>query len=294
MMLKFFLPIIALSAAFTFAQRPFEPVKKARAGLNLLQNGNFQDPSDPFRLWVTNFPRNKFYANNWKYLSIVNDPAGRRGKVLRLDGIDPVVLVNWGVKIYTQPVRYDPSKKYKISLWAKSVGTKYKTNPCCRVYPVGYGWKPRAKKSNNPDYYDLRELCRFQPIYFVPSQKTGPICKLTTTWSCGQTVIPDKNRSKMQESYRERCQWLLLHINFLDATMGPDQTKLGKGNIDFCSPGYMYVSDVKIEECGPVDKVKIEAGSQTKGFGHGKRWNEESKQLKSKTSSPTEKKSSKK
>lgn len=277
---------IVFAASFSWAQQPFTPVKKIRKGVNLLQNGNFRDIADPFRLWVTNFPRNSFYANNWKYLAIVDDPDGQRGKVLRMDGTDPVVLVNWGVKIYTQPIRYDPAKKYKISLWAKSIGTKYKTNPFCRVYPVGYGWKPRAKKSNNPDYYDLRELCRFQPIYFVPSQKTGPVCWLRKTWSYGERIIPTEGRSQMQESYRENCKWLLLHINFLDATMGSDQRKLGKGKIDFCSPGYMYVSDVRIEECGFVDKVKIDAGSQTKGFGHGKRWNEESKQLKNRRLTP--------
>lgn len=226
---------------------------------NLVKNGHFDDATDPLNYWIYTFDHNKHYMKNHEYVSVVEDKASMRPHVLRLDATDHNVCINQGVMIYTAPVRYDPKKKYKISLSARSIGTKGGPGPKSRIYPICYRWHPKAIKSNNPQFLDLREEARLQPIYFNNAE-TGEFSFVPTQWKRVERAIPSPDRSELQQQSLERCDWLMLKILALDAT-----------GVDKCNTGYLYIDDVKIEELGPADEVKIKAGAATKGF-DGKAW----------------------
>jgi len=190
---------------------------------------------------------------------VVEDKASMRPHVLRLDATVHTVCINQGVQVYTAPIRFDPKKKYMISLSARSIGTTGGPGPKCRIYPIGYRWHPRAVKSNNPSFADLREAVRFQVIYFNNAD-TGEFSHVPKQWKRVESVIPTFGRSELQQSHLENCEWLMLKILALDAT-----------GVDKCNTGYLYVDDVKIVEIGLADEVKISAGAATKGF-DGKSW----------------------
>lgn len=226
---------------------------------NLALNGHFDDKTDPLNHWIYVFDNNKHYLKNHNYVSVVEDKASMRPHVLRLDATDHNVCINQGVQIYTAPIRYDPKKRYKISLSARSIGTKGGPGPKCRIYPIAYRWHPKAVKSNNPEFLDLREGYRFQVIYFNNAE-TGEFSNVPTQWKRVERVIPTPGRSELGQGFLENCDWLMLKILALDAT-----------GVDKCNTGYLYVDDVKVEEIGVADEIKINAGAATKGF-DGKTW----------------------
>ncbi len=123
-----------------------------------------------------------------------------------------------------------------ISLSARSIGTTGGPGPKCRIYPIGYRWHPRAVKSNNPAFGDLREAVRFQVIYFNNAE-TGEFSHVPKQWKRVERVIPTFGRSELQQSHLENCEWLMLKILALDAT-----------GVDKCNTGYLYIDDVKIVE----------------------------------------------
>lgn len=247
--------LVAAFASVT-ASAQMRPHPARHEAPNLVRNGNFDDPADPLSHWIYAFDRNKHYLKNHTYVSAVKDPRSTRARVLKLDASDHNVCVNQGVMVYTAPVRYDPRKSYKISLSARSEGVRGGKGPSCRIYPIAYRWHPRAVKSDHPAFADLREDVRFQPIYFDGKTKTGPFSMVPPKWTRAATVIPDPNRTELQQHHLENCQWLMLKIVAMDAA----------------ADGYLYVSDVKIQEVGDANDVKVRAGSQTKSFTHGQTW----------------------
>lgn len=266
----FFLLLVSCSISTVYAQGRFSRMKKGEPP-NLLRNPDFSDPEDPLNHWFYIFDHNKHYMNNHKYVSVGPDKGSSRKRVLCLDATVQPICINQGVMIYTPPIRFNPRKKYKISLSAKSVphkdmfGSKVlgnaKVGPSCRIYPIGYRFHPRAQKSNDPDFLDLREELRFQPIYFDGKTETGAFSHVPKTWRHEERIIPDMNRSQTQQKHLERCQWLMLKILAMDAT-----------GVDRCNTGWLYIDDVSIQEIGDAEEVKIGAGSQTKGF-DGNSWN---------------------
>jgi len=253
---------LLLAISFCCCAAAQVPPKAAGTGKempNLVKNGHFDDPEDPLNHWIYTFDHKKHYMKNHEYVSVVEDKASMRPHVLRLDATDHNVCINQGVMVYTAPIRIDPKKKYKISLSARSIGAKGGPGPKCRIYPIGYRWHPRAIKSNNPSFNDLREAVRFQPIYFNNAE-TGEFSYVPSQWKRVERVIPSSGRSELQQSHLENCEWLMLKILALDAT-----------GVDKCNTGYLYVDDVKIEETGLAEEVKITSGAATKGF-DGKSW----------------------
>lgn len=245
---------IACAVPSVFAQQ------KPAAAANLVKNGLFDDPTDPLNHWIYVFDDNKHYMKNHTYVSVMKDTVSQRPHVLRLDVTDHNVCINQGVKVYTAPIRYDYRKKYKISLSARSIGTRGGPGPKCRIYAIAYRWHPKATKSNDPQYNDLREGYRFQVIYFNGA-KTGEFSNVPTQWKRVERIIPTPGRSELGQGFLENCHWLMLKIVALDAT-----------GVDKCNTGYLYVDDVKVEEIGWADEVKINPGAATKGF-DGKSWN---------------------
>jgi hypothetical protein len=257
---------IGFAAAFavlavTLADAQQKAVKKpGEENTNLIKNGHFDDAEDPLNHWIYVFDHNKHYMKNHTYVSAEADKASMREHVLKLDVSDSGVCINQGVQVYTEPIRFDPKKKYKISLSARSVGVKGGRGATSRVYAIGYRWHPKAVKSNNPSFADLREEVRFQPIYFNNAE-TGEMSNIPQQWKRAERVIPTPGRSELQQSHLENCEWLMLKIIALDG-----------GGV----PSYVYIDDVKIEEIGLADEVKITSGSATKGFSGSKNWNDSS------------------
>jgi len=251
--------ILALFMLALCSRFPVAVAQVAAPPLNLVKNGHFDDPEDPLNHWIYVFDHNKHYMKNHEYVSVVEDKASMRPHVLRLDASVHEVCINQGVMIYTAPIRFDPKKKYKISFSARSIGTKGGPGPKCRIYPIAYRWHPKAVKSNNPSFADLREAARLQPIYFDNSE-TGEFSNVPSQWKRVERVYPTPGRSELQQSHLENCEWLMLKILALDAT-----------GVDKCNTGYLFVDDVKIEEIGLADAVNIRSGAATKGF-DGKSW----------------------
>lgn len=238
-------------------------MRKGMEPPNLIKNGNFDDPQDPLNHWIYVFDHNKHYMKNHTYVSVVPDKVSTRKHVLQLDASIHEVCINQGVQVYTAPIRYNPNKSYKISLSARSIGVKGGPGPSCRIYPIAYRWHPKAVKSDTPAFLDLREDVRFQPIYFDNGgpNETGPFSHVQRQWTRAERVIPDPNRSQQQQHHLENCEWLMLKILAMDAI-----------GVDKCNNGYLYISDVKIQEIGDANEVKVKAGSQTKSFTHGQNW----------------------
>ena len=225
---------------------------------NILPNGRFIDnPDDPLEGWTYVFPDNVHYRENHNNLAVVrkedkpplaapNDPE----RWLRLDGRNK--RWTWelgGVQVYSPFIRYDPSKRYKITVRARSLHARLPHvntvggNPSCRIYPIAYIWHPKAQKSNAPQLSDLREQVRFQPMYFDGHSVTGEHSKLQEEWKAVSVVIPEETHSKEQERRREDCVWLSVKLIVMDA---------GEFNT-----GYMDIAEVKIEEAGPVNAAKL-------------------------------------
>lgn len=251
---------------------------------NILPNGRFLDnPDDPLEGWTYIFD-NTWYLENHKHVWVVskdkylfsatsdtpavmsfpNDPE----RWLRLDGRDK--KFTWetgGIQIYTPFIRYDPTKRYKITIRARSLhahlpGVDPKgSNPTSRIYPIIYGWHPKAQKSNTPQFADLREVARLQTIQFDGKSVTGADSKLQTTWKTVSTIIPTTGRSELQQRNLEKGVWMSVKFLVLDGAE--------------YNTGYLDIAEVKIEEAGPVDEVKLEAGAATKGA-DGKAWNSSS------------------
>ena len=242
---------------------------------NIMPNGRFLDnPNDPLEGWTYIFTDNSHYKENHKYVWVVSktnyifsvtkdtpdimkfpsDPE----RWLRLDGRDK----HWtwelgGIQIYSPIIRYDPKKSYKITVRARSLhawlpGVDSKgSNPTCRIYPIGYIWHPKAQPSNTPEISDLREEVRFQPLYFDGQAVTGEGSKLQTAWKTVSVTIPSHDRSELQERKRQNCIWLAVKFLVLDG---------GEFNT-----GYLDIAELKVEEAGPVNEVKITPGAGTKG-----------------------------
>lgn len=237
---------------------------------NLIPNGHFDDPKDPLNYWIYAFDHNSHYMDNYKAVSVVEDPASARKHVMRITCTDGGVLAAAGYQVYSPIMRYDPKKKYKISFSARSTLLKGGgKGPSCRIYPIAYRWHPKAVKSNNPTFNDLREEARLQPFYFG-GQETGPFSDVPNQWKRIERMIPTPGRSELQQTHLESCVFLMVKFMIID------------GDMKKC--GYLDIDDVKIEEAGLVDVVKIKAGSATKGF-DGKSWkgdaSQEQKKLKS-------------
>ncbi|MBO7654997.1 MAG: hypothetical protein J6U40_08745 [Kiritimatiellae bacterium] len=246
----------ALALAFSVCAQTMRSLKQEPP--NLLSNGDFEDEEDPLKGWTYVFDNNKHYLKNHQYVSVTADTDSSRPHVLKLDATDHDVCVNQGVQIYSPPVRFDPKKLYKVSLSARSTGPK------CRIYAIGYRWKPGAKKSNHPEFSDLREAVRFQPIYFN-NAKTGQFSFVPKQWKRAERLIPTHDRSELQQTHLENCEWLMLKILALDAT-----------GVDKCDEGILYVDDVKIQEIGNASEVAIrKGGANTKGFEGDKSWKQE-------------------
>lgn len=136
--MRFTLSSLLLIAAALFAA-------PAARGQSLIENGDFENPTDPFKGWVTDyaFSGNSFYVGNKAHLTVASE--GARKNVANFSDAG-----DGGVKLECRAFPIEPGFKYICNLDIK--GGAY------RVYFAGYQWAPGVHPHENPELGELRMI----------------------------------------------------------------------------------------------------------------------------------------
>jgi hypothetical protein len=126
--------VIALLATSALAATP----------VNLLVNGDFEDPKEPFKGWMVDYE----WTGNSAYMENKN-----RVTVLPRDGMKKNVLQimpNQGreAKVESDLIPYEYGARYRCTMDIKA-NVKNKYGPT-RVYFAGYRWKPGIRPHDTP------------------------------------------------------------------------------------------------------------------------------------------------
>ena len=169
----FFLPVIT----FVFAQdeEPADenaPVPQAAAGevavplpkgpqplkKNLLCNGSFENTNDVFKGWFYKYdlPGESWYFDNHKHVDVVKEYKGRKNVVRMWGDITKITDRGEGVQIDSEYIPYEKNGRYRMSLFACTTG------PDCRIYFIGYCWKPGVKRDHIPFRGEVRRVYKSQ------------------------------------------------------------------------------------------------------------------------------------
>lgn len=135
--MRFLLSSIFLIVVFLAA-----PAVRAQS---IIENGNFDHPTEPFKGWVTDyaFTGNKWYVGNKEHLSIVQE-TGRKN-VVQFGSVGDA-----GVKMECRAFPLEPGFKYVATLDIKGGGY--------RIYFAGYQWTPGVRPHDNPELGELRMI----------------------------------------------------------------------------------------------------------------------------------------
>ena len=111
----------------------------------LLENGNFDNPTDPLKGWVVDYEwtGNSNYVGNKKHVSIVTE--GARKNVVKFDSAGDA-----GVKMECRAFPIEPGFKYVCNLDIKGGGY--------RIYFAGYQWAPGVRPHDQPELGELRMI----------------------------------------------------------------------------------------------------------------------------------------
>ncbi len=136
--MRLLLPTLILIAAVLSA------VPSAHAQ-SLLENGNFDNPSDPLKGWNVDYAwtGNSNYVGNKEHVSIAKE--GARKNVVQFGSNGDA-----GVKMECRPFPIEPGFKYVCNLDLKGGGY--------RIYFAGYQWMPGVKPHENPELGELRMI----------------------------------------------------------------------------------------------------------------------------------------
>jgi len=133
-MLKRLVILSALIAAPAFAATP----------VNLLENGNFDDPQDPFKGWMVDYAwtGNSVYMGNKSRVSLL-PRDGMKKNVLQ-------IMPKQGSesKVESQLIPYEYGARYRCKMDIKA-NVKNKYGPT-RVYFAGYRWLPGIRPHETP------------------------------------------------------------------------------------------------------------------------------------------------
>ncbi len=165
-------------------------VATAQKTNNLIQNGSFDDPGDPFRGWTIDYKAlgNEF-THNSKRISFLPFEDGRTS-VMRVDNV-----MEGGTKAESSIIPFDISQKYRATLYVK--GGPY------RIYFAGYQWKPGVRPYDNPRPEDLRMVYRSKTA-------TGR----AKSWTLLSLDIPGVAASELSLKHMKKIRFLRLYILF--------------------------------------------------------------------------------
>jgi hypothetical protein len=135
--MRVFLPLVLL-ASLALQAAPPSPL-----GQSLIQNGTFDDPSDPLKGWVVDyaFTGNSHYVTNKSRISIASE--GERKNVVQFGANGDA-----GVKMECRSFPLEPGFRYTCTLDIKS--------GAYRLYFAGYQFTPGVRPHENPDLGELR------------------------------------------------------------------------------------------------------------------------------------------
>jgi hypothetical protein len=160
---------------------------------NLLENGDFENPTDPFKGWITDyaFSNNSFYIGNKDHLSV--GPDGGRQKVAIFTDAG-----QGGVKLECRPFVIEPGFKYICNLDIKGGGY--------RIYFAGYQWAPGVHPHDNPELGELRMI--YQSKATIGS---------SDSWKKETMELPGVNLSQAAIEHLKKIRYLTVYIWMLKA-----------------------------------------------------------------------------
>ena len=131
--MRFFLPSLLLIAT----------ALSARAQ-SLLENGNFDNPTDPLKGWVVDYAwtGNSYYVGNKSHVSIGTE--GTRKNIVNFSSAG-----DGGVKMESRAFPLEPGFKYVCTIDIKGA---------YRLYFAGYQWAPGVRPHDNPELGELRMI----------------------------------------------------------------------------------------------------------------------------------------
>ena len=112
---------------------------------SVIENGNFENPGDPFKGWITDyeFTGNSNYVGNKTHVSIATDGAHKN--VVKMDSPGDA-----GVKMECRAFPMEPGFRYTCTLDVKGGGY--------RIYFAGYRFAPGIRPHDNPELGELRMI----------------------------------------------------------------------------------------------------------------------------------------
>jgi hypothetical protein len=154
----------------------------------LLENGNFDHPTEPFKGWVTDyaFTGNSWYVGNKAHLSIVQE-AGRKNVVQFGNAGDA------GVKMECRAFPLEPGFKYVATLDIKGGGY--------RVYFAGYQFTPGVRPHDNPELGELRMIYQ--------SKATS---SSSDVWKQEKIELPGVKLSSAAMEHLKKVRYLTVYI----------------------------------------------------------------------------------
>ena len=161
---------------------------------NLLKNGAFDQPANPFEGWVTDYAwtGNKWYLDNKKWITLTSD--GARRSVVKFEGFP---RDNQGAKMETLPFPLEPGFRYICTVDVK--GGPY------RFYFAGYRWAPGIAPHENPELGELRMIYQSKAV-------TG----MAKEWTTAKFEIPGMQLSQSALEHLREVRYLTVYLWFMN------------------------------------------------------------------------------
>ena len=162
-------------------------VPAARAQ-SLLENGNFDNPTDPLKGWLTDYAwtGNSNYLGNKEHLSIVTE--GAKKNVVKFGDAGDA-----GVKMECRAFPLEAGFKYVCNFDIKGGGY--------RVYFAGYQWAPGVKPHDNPELSELRMIYKSKAL-------TGA----SDAWKQEKVELPGVELSAAALEHLKKVRYLTVYI----------------------------------------------------------------------------------
>ena len=158
-------------------------------GQAIIENGNFDNPADPLKGWVTDYAwtGNSNYIANKSHITVTTD--GARKNIVNFGDNFPN-----GVKMETRAFPLEPGFKYTCNLDIKGGGY--------RVYFAGYQWAPGIHPHDNPELGELRMVYNSKALNGESPQ-----------WKTEKLAIPGVTLSDDAKAHLKKVRFLTLYIS---------------------------------------------------------------------------------
>jgi hypothetical protein len=161
---------------------------------NLIENGSFDNPSDPLTGWVTDYrwAKNNQYMDNYKNVSVVSMHKGN-STVCRIFSDKDA-----GTKVESMAIPFEEGYRYRATF-------KY-NGPDYRVYFAGYRWKPGVKPHDNPPKMEELRAC------YKSRAESG---KASGGWKTVTLELPGKKMSEGMKPFLKQIKFITLYVYIL-------------------------------------------------------------------------------